>query len=275
MWNEVNRPGETGKRVPLYLLFLLLFSLFSTSCSSIEKKTVESKILGEKRVMFVRLPENYKNSAATYPVLYILDGHRLIEEPYKKIFDQLAENDEVPDVIMVGIANKGGIPLRSSRNRDFNPNGMGAQNFLKFMKQELIPFIGENYRTNACRVLLGHSSAGLFTIFALFADPGLFTGYIPSCPALSADNRTVFDMARTFGMTQTDMKNYLFIGIGAEDYSGFIRSTEKVVTILKTQDPEGLIWEYHKYPGENHDSTPFRTFSEGIIAFFRSFPEGR
>ena len=275
MWNEDNRTGETGKRVPLSLLFSLLFSLFSASCSSIEKKAVESKILGEKRVMFVRLPENYKNSAATYPVLYILDGHRLVEKPYKKIFDQLAENDEVPDVIMVGIANKGGIPLRSSRNRDFNPDGIGAQNFLKFMKQELIPFIDENYRTNACRVLLGHSSAGLFTIFALFADPELFTGYIPSCPALSADDKTVFDMARTFGMTQTDMNNYLFIGIGAEDYSGFIRSTEKVVTILKTQDPEGLIWEYHKYPGENHDLTPFRTFSEGVIAFFRSFPEGR
>jgi len=106
MWNEDNRPGETGKRIPLSILFSVLFSLFSASCSSIEKKAVEFNILGEKRVMFVRLPENYKNSAATYPVLYILDGHRLIEKPYKKIFDQLVENDGVPDVIMVGIANK-------------------------------------------------------------------------------------------------------------------------------------------------------------------------
>jgi predicted alpha/beta superfamily hydrolase len=275
MWNEDKRPGKTGKHVPLFLLFLLLFSLFFSSCSSIDKKAVESEILGEKRVMFVRLPENYKNSAATYPVLYILDGHRLIEQPYKKIFDQLAENEEVPDVIMVGIANKAGHLLRSSRDRDFNPDGMGAQNFLKFMKKELIPFIDENYRTNACRVLMGHSSAGLFTIFALFSDPGLFSGYIPSCPALSEDDKTVFDMARTFGMTQADMNNYLFIGMGAEDYSGFIRNTEKIVMILKTQDPEGLIWEYYKYPGETHNSTPYRTFSEGVIAFFRSFPEGR
>jgi len=274
MSHEDKRPRVNGKHIPFSLVLLLLFSLLQASCSSIQKKAIESKILGEKRILFVRLPENYKNSPANYPVLYILDGHMLIEKSYKKIFDGLAENDQVPDVIMVGIANKGGI-LRSSRSRDFNPDGEGAQNFLKFIKQELIPFIDGNYRTNACRVLLGHSSAGLFTIFSLFADPGLFTGYIPSCPALSADDKTVFAMARTFSKTQNALNNFLFIGIGEEDYSGFIRSTEKVVTILKTLVPTGLIWEYHKYPGENHYSTPFRTFSEGIIAFFRSFPENQ
>jgi predicted alpha/beta superfamily hydrolase len=254
-------------------ILLLLFSLLAVSCSPAQKKAIESEILGEKRALFVRLPENYNNSAAAYPVLYILDGQMLIENPYKKIFDGLAENDEIPDVIMVGIANRGF--LRSRRSRDFHPQGNGAENFLRFIKQELIPFVDENFRTNDCRVLMGHSSAGLFTLFALFADPGLFAGNIPSCPALSAEEKTVFGMARKFGETQKAMDNYLFIGIGAEDYSGFIRFTEKVVAILKTQTPDGLIWEYHKYPGENHFSTPFRAFSEGVIAFFHTFPEDR
>jgi predicted alpha/beta superfamily hydrolase len=274
MSDEDRRLGGSGKHIAFSLVLLLLFSLLEASCSSIKKKAIESKILGEKRVLFVRLPGNYKNSAAKYPVLYILDGHMLIEKSYKKIFDGLAENDQVPDVIMVGIANRGGI-VRSSRNRDFDPDGKGAQNFLNFIKQELIPFIDENFRTNDCRVLMGHSSAGLFTIFALFADPELFTGYIPSCPALSADDKTVFDMARAFGKIQKAKNHYLFIGIGEEDYSGFIRSTEKVVTILKILVPAGFIWEYHKYPGENHYSTPFLAFFEGIIAFFHFFPEGQ
>ena len=247
---------------------MLLFSLLAASCSPAQKKVIESKILGEKRALFVRLPENYNDSAAAYPVLYILDGQMLIENPYKKIFDGLAENNEIPDVIMVGIANRGF--LRGSRSRDFHPGGNGAENFLKFIKQELISFIDENFRTNDCRVLMGHSSAGLFTLFALFADPGLFAGNICSCPALSVEDKTVFALARTFVRTQKAMDNYLFIGIGDEDYSGFIRFTEKVVTILKTQAPDRFIWEYHTYPGENHLSTPFRTFSEGVIAFFRS-----
>jgi predicted alpha/beta superfamily hydrolase len=255
------------------LILLLLFFLLAASCKPIEKKVIQSEILGEKRVLHVRLPEDYKNSAAKYPVLYILDGQTLIENPYKKIFDGLAGNHEVPDVIMVGVANRGF--LRSRRSRDFHPQGNGARNFLKFVKQELIPFVDENFRTNDCRVLIGHSSAGLFTLFALFADPGLFAGNISSCPALSAEDKTTFALAGTFVRTQKALNNYLFIGIGEEDYSGFIRFTEKVVTILKTQTPDGLIWEYQKYPGENHFSTPFRTFSEGVIAFFRSFPEDR
>lgn len=257
----------------LSLLLSILFSLFAVSCRPIEKKVIESEILEEKRALFVRLPDNYKNSAATYPVLYILDGQMLTENPYKKIFDGLAEDDEVPDVIMVGITNRGF--LQSGRSRDFHPEGKGTQNFLKFIKQELIPFIDENFRTNDCRILMGHSSAGLFTLFALFSDPELFTGYISSCPALSVEDKTVFALARKFVKTQKTRNNSLFIGIGGEDYWGFIRFTEKVVTILKAQVPEGLIWEYHKYPGESHFSTPFRTFSEGILTFFRSFPEER
>lgn len=271
MSDNDRRWGKRGHFTPFPLLLLPLFSLLAVSCSPSHKKVIQSEILDEKRVLYIRLPEDYRNSAAKYPVLYILDGQMLIENPYKKIFDGLAGNDEVPDVIMVGIANRGF--LRSGRSRDFHPEGNGARNFLKFMKQEVIPFIDETFRTNDCRVLLGHSSAGLFTLFAFFADPGLFAGNISSCPALSVEDKTVFALARTFVQTQKSLNNYLFIGIGDEDYSGFIRFTEKVVTILKTQAPDGLIWEYHKYPGENHFSTPFRTFSEGVTAFFRSFPQ--
>jgi predicted alpha/beta superfamily hydrolase len=260
------------KLIPFLIFLLILASLLEVSCSSIRKKTIESKILNEKRTLFVRLPEGYNDSVAKYPVLYILDGQSLIEKSHKKIFDDLAKNDEVPDIIMVGIANKGGI-IRSSRNRDFHPAGGGAQNFLKFIKKEMIPFIDENFRTNDRRVLMGHSSAGLFTIFTLFSDPDLFTGYIPSCPALSIEDKTVIDMARKFARTQKAKNIYLFIGIGEEDYSGFIKSTEKVVTILDTLVPDGMIFEYKKYPGEDHYSTPFRTFREGVIAFFRAFPK--
>jgi predicted alpha/beta superfamily hydrolase len=272
MSDETKRQIKNAQHVFTSLLLSLLFPLLETSCNPIQKRTIESRILKEKRNLFIRLPEGYKNSVAEYPVLFILDGHRLTKKPFEKTFDRLAQNDEVPDVIMVGIANKVGI-TRTSRNRDFSPNGEGAQNFLKFIKQEVIPSVDKNFRTNGSRILLGHSSAGLFTIFALFSDPGLFRGYVSSCPALSAEDKMMLDMARAFVKTSKSTDNFLFIGIGEEDYSGFISSTEKVVAMLKSQAPGGLILEYHKYPGENHYSTPFRTFHEGIIAIFRAFPE--
>lgn len=272
MSDETKQPRKNAQHIPTSFLLLLLFSFLGTSCIQIQKKTIESRILKEKRTLFIRLPECYKNSIAEYPVLFILDGHRLTKKPYEKTFDRLAQNDEVPDVIMVGIANNVGI-TRTSRVRDFSLSEEGAQNFLKFIKQEVIPFVDKHFRTNGRRILLGHSSAGLFTLFALFSDPGLFRGYVSSCPALSAGDEMVFDMARAFVKRSKFANNYLFIGIGEEDYSGITSFTEKIVALLQSQIHGGLIWEYHKYPGEDHYSTPFRAFHEGVIAAFRSFPE--
>jgi hypothetical protein len=44
----------------------------------------------------------------------------------------------------------------------------------------------------AQRVLQGSSYAGLFTLYALFADPGLFSGYMAASPAVPFGDRYVF-----------------------------------------------------------------------------------
>ena len=62
-------------------------------------------------------------------------------------------------------------------------------NFLKCLKTELIPFIEANYRADPShRVLQGSSYAGLFTLYAMFADTGLFSGYIAASPAVPYGN---------------------------------------------------------------------------------------
>ena len=41
-------------------------------------------------------------------------------------------------------------------------------------------------------MLQGSSYAGLFTLYALFADPGLFSGYMAASPAVPFGDRYVF-----------------------------------------------------------------------------------
>lgn len=121
-----------------------------------KKETIESEILGEQRVINVYLPPNYENSNLNYPVLYLLDGgaHFLHGSASSQF---LSRNGLIPQMIVVGILNV-------DRNRDFSPTheeriptSGGADNFLNFLNDELVPFVDEKYRTSEFNVLMGHS----------------------------------------------------------------------------------------------------------------------
>jgi len=59
------------------------------------------------------------------------------------------------------------------------PLAGGADNFKKFMQEELVPFIDSNYRTvKNDRTIAGLSFGGLFAAYVLFAEPSLFQRYI-------------------------------------------------------------------------------------------------
>ncbi len=58
----------------------------------------------------------------------------------------------------------------------------------KFLKEELIPYIGNTYRTSPRnRTINGYSLGGLFAIYTLFTEPGLFKRYIIGSTHLSWD----------------------------------------------------------------------------------------
>ena len=93
----------------------------------------------------------------------------------------------LPEAIIVGITWGGVNPNPDIlRRRDFtptkegnNPVGGDAGKFLSFIKNELIPFIDSKFKTKPRdRTLMGCSLGGLFTIYALFNETGLFNRYI-------------------------------------------------------------------------------------------------
>ncbi len=74
------------------------------------------------------------------------------------------------DYIVVAIQN-------TDRRRDMNPEG-GADNFIRFIKTELVPYVEKNYRTSGSRILTGQSFSALFALYSFLKDPGLFDAYL-------------------------------------------------------------------------------------------------
>ncbi len=164
--------------------------------------SIPSTVLGETRVVDIQLPAGYAaNPNRRYPVLVVLDGE--FEFPIAAAMARFyASVTHLPPLIVVGVRN-------TDRTRDLTTapapgfakppeveTAGGADRFLRFLSDELLPYVDRQYRTVPMRVLVGHSLGGLFALHALATRPALFTGYLIMEPAAWWNNQKEFREAR-------------------------------------------------------------------------------
>ncbi len=134
-------------------------------------RVFRSEILGEDRVLQVRLPREYDASVLDYPVVYLFYSD-WVELYYAEAVNTIAQLSAnlMPQVILVGVPN-------TDRYRDLYPwpraDGWGgeADRFLRFVREELFPFIDSEYRTKDYRVMVGPQAAAVFGVYALLEAP--------------------------------------------------------------------------------------------------------
>jgi len=193
---------------PFYLLLAALLSLMAASPapaqeaqpypSSAETFVIHSNILGEDRRVVIYNPDKVGgNVLPFYPVLYLLDENdmSMVTGMVKYLS---AYNEQLPAMLVVGI--DGGdqrmrdlTPTHSLYDNmgklDPDPNGWlqpsgGGDKFLRFMREEVIPFVEKRYRTAPFRIFAGHSVGGLTAVHALTAHPDMFNAYLAVAPSL-------------------------------------------------------------------------------------------
>ena len=192
------------------------------SIASTQSVTINSSITNEKYDLYINLPRDYRDTSKTFPVVYLLDAQwdfALMESIYGSQF----YDGFVPSMVIVGITWSGAnANYDSLRAGDFTPSptkevpqGGGAPKFLQFIKRELIPFIESKYRVDKKnRTLIGTSLGGLFTLYTIFNEPGLFDRYILTSPALTWDNGIIYKYEKAFSETGSGPNARIFIGIG-------------------------------------------------------------
>ena len=260
------------KNKTIQLIFAAMLIVMSSSYSqSITSNillgqtiTFDSKILEETRDIFVSLPDRYETSDESFPVLYVLDGETKFYIA-SAIADFLTNSGNMPNVIVVGIPN-------TNRNRDFTPmknaeiqNTSGAVNFNKFLSDEVMTYINENYRTVDYKILFGHSLTGMSSIYTLFTNPDLFDAYISASPYLMSEEEYTIDRADEIIQEKSNFKEQLYISIG--DEPDYFNSLDRLTELL-TNNETGLKWDYVKYPNEDHGSIPIRTIVDGLGFIF-------
>jgi predicted alpha/beta superfamily hydrolase len=264
-----------------YLLFTSLFlnqiNAKEVSIENSELRQLYAKNIGQNYQLMINLPMNFDKSRHDYPVIYVLDAQwdfPLISAAY----GQMYFDGFVPAAVVVGITWDNKDDPNLLRVRDFTPsnieqeaNSGSAANFLKFIKTELIPFIDKEYGTSQQRVLMGSSLGGLFTLYTLFNEPQLFSGYIPTASASGWDNGVLFDIAKK---NETRIRNQLretpvklYSAVGSLD--PLKQSFAELDDYFKQKAFEGLSFDMQVLPNLGHAGVKSAGNSWGLQAVFK------
>lgn len=186
---------------------------------------IQSNILAEKRTLNIYLPEGYTQSDMTsYPVVYLLDGSE--DEDFIHVtglyqFNNFAWINRVPKSIIVGIANV-------DRKRDFTypstiatekkkfPTTGKSENFIRFLEEELQPYIEKKYRSNHAKTIIGQSLGGLLATEILLKKPSLFNKYIIISPSLWWDNGSLLKQSSSILLENFTTATDIYIAVGKE-----------------------------------------------------------
>jgi len=258
----------------LILLVIFLFVFIGDSTAYAKKNDlqigqagkIKSKVLSEEFKLFVHLPDDYRNSSKRYPVLYHFydEGLIFLFHYSTGVTRFLSSNNIIPPMIVVSVQVNGVRDLTPTRAPNYGPNSGGADKYIKFLKEELVPYIEKTYRTNSYRIVWGHSIVGNFCIYSLLSSPELFNAYITSSPFLIYDGYDAFILknAKKYLESRKGEENFLYITVGNEPHLGPV--IDQFVKLLKTMNPKGLKWEYRVNKEENHNSNQSLCLEEGL-----------
>ena len=237
------------------------------SIGDVSRISIVSKVLGENRNLLVHLPENYSNSNKRYPVLYLVDGGRHFNHAI--ISSQLLQKQQrVPEQIIVAITNNDKL--------DHEPEH-GKEKFTLFIKNEVMSYINENYRTTGLNTLFGHTKAGWFTIDLLATQPELFKNYISASAPLQYDELDLYDKIFANSKTKKTAEKSLYFTLAseAEESKLYSDAFNNFVKLLTENPPKNLDWGYAFLANQTHMTTSLPTLYNGMTHVFNSYQAPR
>lgn len=200
----------------------------------VEVRDLNSQINGIHYELRVSLPEGYESGKQSYPVVVTLDADYsfLIA---RNITDHLSQRNDLPKVIVVGIAYGGDLQYRTHRTRDYTPTFVpqggygpeiqkvsgGAPEFREVLEKEILPLVAKHYRTAAKeRTLVGHSYGGLFASWTLLTRPGLFDNFVIVSPSLWYDHHLVARLEAKFAAAHSSLPAEVYLCVGSREGNG-------------------------------------------------------
>jgi hypothetical protein len=159
----------------------------------------------------------------------------------------------------------------TNRNRDMMPtktsyfeSDPGAENFIAFIENELIPYINASYRISNEKLLCGQSLSAIFTIYCFLTSPDLFDSYIAISGGFPDCEEYFIMLTNDFLKTKQNETKKIFLTYGGNDFldpDGDIKRQLMRFT-QSIESKENIDCKLKIYENEGH--VPFQSLYHGL-----------
>ncbi|WP_458353661.1 alpha/beta hydrolase [Peribacillus frigoritolerans] len=211
-----------------------------------------------------------------YPVIYLLDANSVFGTMVEavRLQSRRPEKSGVVPAIIVGIGYATNGPFSSERYYDYTlpvavselperpdgspwPSHGGAEDFLKFIEEDLKPEIDKRYKVDHnSQTLFGHSLGGLFALYVLFESPYAFQTYIAGSPSLHWNKKWFREEEEGFlsRLNQGNGDISILLGVGEMEgthKSGMNENALELSKRLSLKDSRVNV-QFKEFEGEGH-----------------------
>ncbi len=146
------------------------------SLSYTKTLTIHSDILNEDRTLHIALPENYylHSEEITYPIFLLLVDQFF--QVTAGVIKHLSSVERIPEFILVSLPDGPRTPKVFTNGSNFwrgnQTLGRGNEDlFTQHLKEELFPYLKENYRANDFRIVMGTSYSSIYPLHSFTKEP--------------------------------------------------------------------------------------------------------
>ncbi|WKK67036.1 alpha/beta hydrolase-fold protein [Lutimonas zeaxanthinifaciens] len=268
-------------------LFIIAICFLSMTMSSqeVEKIKVFSKELSQTREISIYKPLGYEEYVNRYyDVFYVFDAQASALPKYVSAISEILQGDSHKGAIVVGISATYIKNPEYARNHDFLPEDFdvtgkgsyGNQNqFFAYVKNEVIPYVEDNYRIRRHRTAIGHSLGGSFVIHTLLNNPTLFDNYVAVSPNLSYKEERLVKGLENFDFNQLKGTKFIYLSHSEENdeqkWKGWKSANDRAYKVLKAipknSNVQALV---EQFPNEDHLSNFATSVNSAMRTYFKT-----
>lgn len=272
------------KRLVLFVILVLVSCAFyGQEIAEAKRVKLQSSELGQEREIFVYTPKFYnEDKYVHYDVIYVFDSQN------REFFDYVSSSVKLinpgKQFIVVGITSPYNEELDYARNNDMLPapknvlppfyfggtKGNGNK-FLKYVKNEVVNYVENNYRTFQKRIAVGHSLSASLVLFSLPTEPELFDAYFAISPNFAYDKERILQEFRAFDFSKYNKKAFIYLSHaneGGNYWKSWKPARENFYDFAEKLDTNKVFYIQNDDSKRNHWTTFAPNLTDALNRYF-------
>ena len=278
-------------KIIITALLALVSMGVSAQLESVQELKINSEYFNRERQVLIYTPAGYQDFDQTYyDVIYVFDSQDRAKFDLVHSLPEFICPDENKHFLVVGICsptsedyfrNADYLPMpihakdaQSSRGLFSDERGYGhSADLKKFLKQELMPYVTQHYRTSGRNIGIGHSLSASFVLDCMISDD-MFDDYIAISPNYCYDEYRLYNDLEKYPWMNHKEPRFIYTSMGKDAFimgEYWQKGWQQASTFFsdKSHFPANTIVSVQRFPEYEHNPTYLPSLTEALKEYLQ------